>query len=38
MRFMTFLSEKDVRELAKSRNVSQAIVNNARRMLMTRKH
>ncbi len=37
MRFMTFLTEKDVKELAKSRNVSQAIVNNARRMLMTRK-
>lgn len=37
MRFMTFLSEKDIRELAKSRNVSQAIVNNARRMLMSKK-
>ncbi|MBE9485730.1 MAG: hypothetical protein IMY82_01000 [Chloroflexi bacterium] len=37
MRFMTFLTEKDVRELAKSRNVSQAIVNNARRMLMSKK-
>lgn len=37
MRFMTFLTEKDIRELAKSRNVSQAIVNNARRMLMAKK-
>ena len=37
MRFMTFLSEKDIRELAKSRNVSSAIVNNARRMLATKK-
>ncbi len=37
MRFMTFLSEKDIKELAKSRNVTQAIVNNARRMLMTKK-
>ena len=38
MRFMTFLSEKDIRELSKSRNVSQAIVNNARRMLQSKKH
>ncbi len=37
MRYMTFLSEKDIRELAKSRDVGQAIVNNAKRMLMTRK-
>ncbi len=37
MRFMTFLTEKDIKELAKSRNVSQAIVNNARRMLMNKK-
>ena len=37
VRFMAFLTEKDVRELAKSRNVSRAIVNNARRMLMTKK-
>lgn len=37
MRFMTFLTEKDIRDLAKSRNVSQAIVNNARRMLATKK-
>jgi hypothetical protein len=37
MRYMTFLSEKDIREIAKSRDVGQAIVNNARRMLMTKK-
>ena len=38
MRFMTFLSEKDLRDLAKSRNVTQAITNNARRILMSKKH
>jgi len=38
MRFMTFLTEKDIRELSKSRNVTQAIVNNARRMLASKKH
>jgi hypothetical protein len=38
MRLMTFLTDKDIKELAKSRNVSQAIVNNARRMMMTKKH
>ena len=37
VRFMTFLTEKDIRELAKSRNVSQAIANNARRMVATKK-
>ena len=37
MRYMTFLSEKDIKELAKSREVGQAIVNNARRMLMVKK-
>jgi hypothetical protein len=37
MRFMTFLTEKDIKELAKSRNVAQAIVNNARRIMMTKK-
>ena len=37
MRYMTFLSEKDIRDFAKSREVGQAIVNNARRMLMTKK-
>ncbi len=38
MRFMTFLTDKDIRELAKSRNVSQAIVNNARRIMMNKKY
>lgn len=38
MRFMTFLTERDIKELSKSRNVSQAIVNNARRMLISKKH
>jgi hypothetical protein len=37
MRFMSFLSEKDLRDLAKSRNVTQAISNNARRILMSKK-
>lgn len=37
MRYMTFLSDRDIRELAKSREVGQAIVNNAKRMLMTKK-
>ena len=37
MRYMTFLSEKDIKDLAKSREVGRAIVNNAKRMLMTRK-
>jgi hypothetical protein len=37
MRFMTFLTEKDIRELSKSRNVGQAIVNNARRILQSKK-
>ena len=37
MRYMNFLSERDIRELARSRNVTQAIVNNARRMLMSKK-
>lgn len=36
MRLMGFLSEKDIKELAKSRNVSQAIVNNARRIVMAK--
>lgn len=36
MRYMTFLSEKDIRELARSRNVTQAIVNTARRILTTK--
>ena len=37
MRYMTFLTERDIKELARSRNVTQAIINNARRMLMTKK-
>ena len=37
VRYMAFLSEKDIRELVKSRDVGQAIVNNARRMVMTKK-
>lgn len=37
MRYMTFLSEKDIRELAKSREIGRAIANNAKRMLMTKK-
>lgn len=36
MRLMGFLTEKDIRELAKSRNVSQAIANNARRIVMAK--
>ena len=37
MRYMTFLSDKDIREFAKSREIGQAIVNNAKRMLMTKR-
>ncbi len=37
MRMMAFLSERDVKELANSRNVTQPIINNARRMLTTKK-
>jgi hypothetical protein len=37
MRYMTFLSERDIKELAKSRNVTQVISNNAKRMLITKK-
>jgi hypothetical protein len=36
LRYMSILTEKDVKNLAKSRNVSQIIVNNARRMLMAK--
>jgi hypothetical protein len=36
LRYMASLTEKDVRELAKSKNVSQVIVNNARRMVMAK--
>lgn len=37
MRMMTFLSERDIKELSTSRNVTQPIINNARRMLTTKK-
>jgi hypothetical protein len=37
VRYMSFLSDKDIREISKSRNVTQAIVSNARRMLSTKK-
>lgn len=37
MRLMDFLSAKDIRELAGSRNVTQPIINNARRLMMTKK-
>lgn len=36
LRFMGILSEKDIKALAKSRDVSSVIVNNARRMLMAK--
>lgn len=36
LRFMSVFSEKELKNLAKSRNVSQVIVNNARRMLMAK--
>ncbi len=36
LRYMNILSEKDLKGLAKSRTVSQVIVNNARRMLMAK--
>lgn len=34
LRYMDILTEKDLKSLAKSRGVSQVIVNNARRMLL----
>lgn len=34
LRYMSYLTEKDIKALAKSREVSSVIVNNARRMLM----
>jgi hypothetical protein len=34
LRYMSFLSEKDLKSLAKSREVSSVVVNNARRMLI----
>lgn len=36
LRYMNILSEKDLKNLAKSREVSSVIVNNARRMLMAK--
>jgi hypothetical protein len=36
IRYMGFLSERDLKDLARSRNVTQAITNNARRMLMSK--
>jgi len=37
MRLMSFLSERDIKELSTSRNVTQPIINNARRMQSTKK-
>jgi hypothetical protein len=37
MRLMNFLSERDLKEISTSRNVTQPIINNARRILMTKK-
>jgi len=36
LRYMGTLTEKDIKDLSKSRNVSQVIVNNARRMMMAK--
>lgn len=36
LRFMNILTEKDIKALAKSRNVPQVLANNARRMLMAK--
>lgn len=36
LRYMTIMTEKDVRDISKSRGVSQVIVNNARRMIMAK--
>lgn len=36
LRYMSILGEKDLKTLAKSRNVSRVLVNNARRMLMAK--
>lgn len=36
LHFMAVFSEKELKQLAKSRNVSQVIVNNARRVLMAK--
>jgi len=36
LRFMSILSEKDIKALAKSRDVSSVLVNNARRILLAK--
>lgn len=36
LRYMAGLSDKEIKELSKSKNVSQVIVNNARRMMMAK--
>jgi len=36
LRFLNAFSEKELKQLAKSRNVSQVIANSARRMLMVK--
>ena len=36
LRFMSILSEKDIKGLAKSRDVSSVLVNNARRILLAK--
>lgn len=36
MRFLDFLTEKDMRDIARSKNVPQAVVNGARRLLMAK--
>jgi len=36
LRYMNSLNEKDLKNLAKSKNVSQVVVNNARRMIMAK--
>jgi len=36
LRYMNTLGERDIKELVRSRNVAQIIVNNARRMLMAK--
>lgn len=36
LRYMSSLSDKEIKDLSKSKNVSQVIVNNARRMVMAK--
>lgn len=36
LRYMNTMTEKDIKTLAKSKNVSQVLVNNARRMIMAK--